>query len=201
MKTKDSIKEKGRTLFNQFGVKNVTLREVAKQIGKSYGNITYHFATKEKLITELFYDMNMELSQLQTIYSSEDSLMKFFLMLPEYSFNITIKYLFFSKDYVELKRTYTDFFKTVKSLNEARQSSWLKLLIKLQEEGYLVSELSVKDLEYIMELSVGIRMFYFQNNEWDEFDKSIYIRKVNKLLYPYLSANGLEVYNEFSFRT
>lgn len=197
MKTKDSIKEKGRVLFNQFGVKNVTLREVAKQVGKSYGNITYHFATKEKLITELFIDMNMELSQLQTIYSSEDNLMKFFLMLPEYSFHITIKYLFFSKDYVELKRTYADFFKTVKSLNEVRQSRWLELLIKLQKEGYLASELSVKDLEYIMELSVGIRMFYFQNNEWDEFDKGIYIEKVNQLLYPYLSAKGVEVYDEF----
>lgn len=197
MKTKDSIKEKGRVLFNQFGVKNVTLREVAKQVGKSYGNITYHFATKEKLITELFIDMNMELSQLQTIYSFEDNLMKFFLMLPEYSFHITIKYLFFIKDYVELKRTYTDFFKTVKSLNEARQSQWLKLLIKLQKEGYLASELSVKDLEYIMELSVGIRMFYFQNNEWDEFDKDIYIEKVNQLLYPYLSAKGVKVYDEF----
>lgn len=201
MRTQELIKEKGRLLFNKMGVKNVTLRDVAGKLGKSYGNITYHFPNKEKLVTELFTDINNELGALQTMYDPRKGLLRFFLSLPEHSFDITLKYLFFSKDYVELKRTYPEFFVMVHSLNEARKSNWLKLLVQLQSEGSLKKDLSIKDLEYIMDLSVGIRMFYFQSNEWNEYDKDVYITKVNRLLYPYLSTDGVKVFEEFSLKS
>ncbi|MEM1321941.1 MAG: TetR/AcrR family transcriptional regulator [Bacteroidota bacterium] len=197
MKTKDVIKERARLLFNQLGAKNVTLREVAKQLDKSYGNITYHFANKEQLITALFLDMNQKLAQLQTLYHQQENLLTFFLTLPAHSFNITLQYLFFSKDYVELKRAYPEFFQTVAALNTTRRAQWLKLLIQLQREGYLAAQLSVEDLEYIMDLSVGIRMFYFQSHEWNEFDEAVYLKQVNRLLYPYLSVEGKKVYQRF----
>jgi len=44
---------------------NITLREIAEKLNKSYGNITYHFATTEVLINDLFEDMNTELVVLQ----------------------------------------------------------------------------------------------------------------------------------------
>ena len=195
MKTRDAIKDQGRQLFNRLGVKNVTLREIANQLGKSYGNITYHFSNKEKLITELFYDNNEELAQLQTLYNPGDNLLTFFLTIPENSFDITLKYLFFYKDFIELKRTYPTFYEKVEQLNSGRKSQWLKFLIQLQTEGFLKSTLSMEDLDYMMELSTAIRTFYFQNHEWEEFDQGIYIRKVNKLLYPYLSEQGRKVFD------
>jgi AcrR family transcriptional regulator len=197
MKTKNSIKNKARLLFNQLGVRNVTLREVAQQLDRSYGNITYYYSTKEKLITELYQDMHEELSHLATLYQPNSNLLQFFLILPVYNFDITFKYLFFNKDYVELKRTYPVFFEQVDLSNQARKAKWLYLLIQLQKEGYLKSSLLVLDLEYIMELSVGIRLFYFQSNEWDDFDKRIFVQKVNRLLLPYLSEQGLAVYTSF----
>jgi len=197
MKTKNTIKNKARLLFNQLGVRNVTLREVANQLDRSYGNITYYYSTKEKLIKDLYEDMHEELSHLAALYQPNMNLLQFFLILPDYNFDITFKYLFFNKDYVELKRTYPDFFELVELSNTKRKSTWLKLLIQLQKEGYLNSSLSTIDLEYIMELSVGIRLFYFQSNEWDAFDKPIYIQKVNRLLLPYLSEEGVIIFKTF----
>ena len=52
MKTKDKIKIKATELFNNKGFKNVTLREVAKALGISYGNVTYHFKTKKEVIKD-----------------------------------------------------------------------------------------------------------------------------------------------------
>lgn len=197
MNTKNSIKNKARLLFNQLGVRNVTLREVAHQLDRSYGNITYYYSTKEKLIRELYQDMHEELSQLVGLYQPNQNLLQFFLILPVYNFDITFKYLFFNKDYVELQRTYPSFFEAVELSNTERKAKWLHLLIQLQKDGYLNARLLQLDLEYIMELSVGIRLFYFQSTEWDAFDKNIYVQKVNRLLLPYLSEKGLAVYAAF----
>ena len=57
MKTKHLVKQTARVCFNEKGLMNVTLRDVAAQLDKSYGNITYHYPTKEAVITELFDDM------------------------------------------------------------------------------------------------------------------------------------------------
>jgi AcrR family transcriptional regulator len=197
MKTKNSIKNKARLLFNQLGVRNVTLREVAHQLDRSYGNITYYYSTKEKVVTDLYHDMHEELSHLAGLYQPNSNLLHFFLILPEYNFDITFKYLFFNKDYVELKRTYPKFFEMVDLSNSKRKTTWLQLLLQLQKEDYLNSTLLMADLEYIMELSVGIRLFYFQSNEWDQFDKALYIQKVNRLLLPYLTEKGILVYDAF----
>lgn len=198
MKTNLAIKASAKRLFNQKGVKNVTLREVAEQIGKSYGNVTYHFPTKEKLITALYEDMNMELSNLQSISPSDDNLLTYFLSLPDYSYDITLCYLFFYKDYVELKRTYPQFINKVEQANSIRKSKWLELLLLVQKQGYLQKELTINDLEYIMELSTGIRLFYFQEKEWEEFDKDSFRLKVNRLLFPYLSQMGQRVFKKFT---
>lgn len=195
MKTKELIKQKALLLFNELGVMNVTLREIANRLNKSYGNITYYYSTKEELIIELFEDMNEELSILHTVNIEQESLMMYFLKLPDFSYKITLKYLFFSKDYVELKRIYPKFFKNIQLLNKARKAKWLLLLVKLKEEGYLKKELIIQDLEYIMYLSVSVRMYYFQELDVSEYRKKSYSKYVNKLLEPYLSSTGLSIYN------
>lgn len=182
---KKQIKYQGRLLFNQRGVRNVTLRDIAADLKKSYGNITYHYPTKEILIEAIYEDMNNDLSGLQTTIPENKNLLEYFLMLPELSFDISLNYLFFFKDFVELKRAYPGFYKKVETGNNHRKEKWRQLLQLLQVQGYLKSELDITDLNYIMELSTGIRMMYFMEKE--EYEKAEYTRIVNRLLYPYLA--------------
>ena len=193
MKTKDLVKAKSRELFNKYGVKNVALRTVAEKLNKSYGNITYYYSTKEQLIFELFDDMNKELSALQLV-PFQTNLLEYFLSLPSNSYDITLKYLFFSIDYVELQRNYPEFFKQVEVLNEKRKHNWLELLKKLREDGYLHEYLTEQELAYIMLLSASVRTFYFQSNSQKKYNKAEYINVVNQLLKPYLSSKGLAIY-------
>ncbi|MEM9833854.1 MAG: TetR/AcrR family transcriptional regulator [Bacteroidota bacterium] len=197
MKTKDLIKEAGRELFNTNGVMNVTLREVADNLNKSYGNITYHYTRKVVLIEALFEDMNRELLSLQKPAPDTD-LLTYFLVLPTHSYDITIKYLFFTVDYMNLKRSYPNFIKTVDKLNEERRLKWLQLLLLLRQQGYLQSNLKEQDLNYIMLLSVSVRAAYFQMKEQAVYDKNEYSQTVNKLLKPYLSEKGTHIYHRFS---
>lgn len=197
MKTKELIKKEGRELFNKKGVMNVTLREVAASLDKSYGNITYHFTTKAMLIETLFEDMNQELSALQQTAPDVD-LLTYFLSLPAYSYDITLKYLFFTIDYVELHRNYPDFFTIVHKLNEERRVKWLRLLLLLRDQGYLRSDLKEADLNYIMLLSVSVRATYFQMKDQHTYDKVEYAQTVNQLLKPYLSDQGLAIFQRVS---
>ncbi|MEO1435504.1 MAG: TetR/AcrR family transcriptional regulator [Bacteroidota bacterium] len=190
MKTKAAIKAAALDLFNQRGVQHITLRDIAKQLGKSYGNITYHFPKKEALVTALFQDFNAALAALPAQFDPEKGLLHFFFTLPEASFEITTQYLFLTTDYLELKRSYHDLFKVVDELNAARKVKWLQLMIQLQSEGWLRADISQKTLEYIMELSVSLRMFYFQSQNQEAYDRKTFCIKINQLLWPYLSGEG-----------
>lgn len=54
--TAQRILEHARRAFNERGVAAVGVREIARDLGLSPGNVSYHFATKEALITALMRD-------------------------------------------------------------------------------------------------------------------------------------------------
>ncbi len=197
MNTRDRIKTKGKELFNQQGVLNVTLRNIAQELQISYGNVTYHFPNKSKLLEALYEDMNMQLMRLQSQHQVGDNLLTYFLKLPDYNFDITIDYIFFYKDFVELKRNHPEFYEKVEAANLFRRTKWMEMLRILQHQKFLRENLKNEDLDYIIELSVGIRMFYFQSTEIEQIQRSIFKEKVNRLLLPYLSENGIQIYKEF----
>ena len=193
MNTKVLIKNTARELFNEKGVMNVTLRDVASELSRSYGNITYHYASKEVLIQVLFADMHQELAELQKPPKDQD-LLRYFLKLPEISFEITLRYLFLTVDHNEIKRNFPEFFARVYELNNARKAQWLGLLNQLLTDGYLKSDLDQGDLEYIMFLSACVRTAYFQVTKPAAYNQKDYTQTVNHLLKPYLSTEGLAVY-------
>lgn len=53
LSTKQSILDTARALFNQYGYNSVSLRDIAKTVGISEGNLTYHFKRKENLMEAL----------------------------------------------------------------------------------------------------------------------------------------------------
>ncbi|MCU0357726.1 MAG: TetR/AcrR family transcriptional regulator [Cyclobacteriaceae bacterium] len=193
MKTRALIKETARSLFNHYGLMNVTLRQVAESLNKSYGNITYHYPTKEKLVEELYADMTEALKSLAV---PDRPLLDFLLMLPEITFRISLDYLFFFADYVELKRHYRTLMKRVDKDNRHRMQVWKGMLLKLQADGLLRADLDDTALDYLMELSGAVRTFYFQQHSPVNLSKKAYTAYVNQLLLPYLSAEGLTVYKQ-----
>jgi hypothetical protein len=114
--------------------------------------------------------------------------------LPDYNFDITLEYIFFYKDFLELKRKYPEFYEKVEIKNQIRRNQWLQLLSVLQQNEYLKKELTSEDLNYIIELSISMRMFYFQNTDLKQIEKNTFNDKVNRLLLPYLSDHGLQIY-------
>lgn len=58
--TAHRILEHARAAFNERGVAGVGIREIARDLGLSPGNVSYHFATRDALLTALVEDMHRE---------------------------------------------------------------------------------------------------------------------------------------------
>ena len=196
MNIKKQILEASRLLFNEKGVMNTTLRDVAKSMNKSYGNITYHFQTKEDVLFSLLDEMNKELIALQEIKESENLLLYFF-NLPNSNYSISLEYLFFIFFYLEIKRNYFLFFKKINVLNDNRKGIWMKILLQLKELKYFDEKVTNNDLQYIMFLSYSLRVTYFQTIELKSYNKSKYTLIVTNLLKPYLSKKGYLIYENW----
>jgi len=197
MKTKDKIKNTSRELFNKKGFKNVTLREVAKELSISYGNVTYHFETKNQLIRCLYEDMLKETVKIIKTFNY-NNLLKSTLDAPNITFEISIKYLFFYVDFIEIKRSYSDVALKLEQDNNSRKKGYLQILKQLQVQKLLRSELTDKDLDYLMDLSGAMRTFFFINLNSKDFLnqdlKNKYVVYVNNLIFPYLTAEGMNKY-------
>ncbi|MCT4580004.1 MAG: TetR/AcrR family transcriptional regulator [Flavobacteriales bacterium] len=197
MKTKNKIKQLSRELFNKKGFKNVTLREVADELSISYGNVTYHFKTKELLIVSLYEDMLQETIEILKTFDSSN-LFASILDAPTITFELSIKYLFFYVDFVEIRRDYPALASRLEQDNSSRKKGYLQILKQLQVQGLLREELNDNDLDYLMNLSGAMRTFFFINLTPNDFLakglKERYVSYVNHLIFPYLTANGVKRY-------
>lgn len=204
MKTKDLIKDKGRELFNRKGVMFVTLRDVAKALHKSYGNITYHYPNKEVLILNLYSDMMLELRETGNMLLEGVPTIEKLLDAPAYTFDISLKYLFLHKDYVDILRNNPEVAKASRTSNEQRKVIYFDILNTLKDQGVIMPELKDEDLNYLMELSGAMRTFFFIQLSAEDLKKpnlkQDYIRYVNRLLYPYLSQMGRVIYDQYFIR-
>jgi len=196
MRTKKVILDASRLLFNDKGVMNTTLRDVAKYLNKSYGNITYHFKTKEEVISDLLNAMNEELLSLQQFDKNEDILL-YLLNLPKYNYSISVKYLFFIIDYLEIKRNLPSIKTKIDSLNAGRKEKWMNILLQIKEQEYFDEKITLLDLEYILFLSYSVRVTYFQTEDSGFYNETKYILIVNNLIQPYLSNKGANIYKNW----
>jgi AcrR family transcriptional regulator len=189
--TKDLIKDKGRKLFNRQGVQNVTLRDIAAGIKKSYGNVTYHFPNKEVLVSQLYDDMLIELNEISEQMTEQKDVFSAILKAPEFTFELTIKYIFIFKDLTEIRRTFPDLAKRIDQSNRTRKEALIGVLQFLQAQEILRQDLDDQDLDYLMELSGAMRtMFFIQHDvsvKPSAAVKAKYVEYVNRLLKPYLA--------------
>lgn len=56
-KTKQSILDTARQLFNKSGYSRVTIRMIAQELNMSSGNLNYHFKKREDILEALYFEM------------------------------------------------------------------------------------------------------------------------------------------------
>lgn len=107
LSTKQKIINAATRLFNENGMANVRLQQIANDVGISAGNLAYHFRNKEAIIDAIKEELYEEAAGILSAYRIYPNLMDFDNQLNKY-FAFLKKYPFYFMDLLEIERNYPD---------------------------------------------------------------------------------------------
>lgn len=200
MKRKDKIIEQARILFNAQGIDAISLKTIAKEMGISYGNVTYHFANKELLVQQLYKNMMEAHYAISQQFQKSTNLLEAITLAPLKTFDISFHYRFIFTDIAIISRKYPSISNHQKELTTSRMQAFLPLFGQLKTQGLFRKDIDTSQIQFLMQASGELRTFFFMRYTTSddsaifESAKQAYFRHINQLLYPYLTPAGINIY-------
>lgn len=198
--TKEKIIAKALELFNNDGVKETTLRKIARELGISQGNLTYHYKTKDEIIEKIYFDlaekMNTEMqkmtvqsSSMQVLYTSSSITMK-----GLYAYRFLLRDLYkILKESEKLKVHYAQ----LQQLRTQQTSQIFTALV--QEEMVRPPEFEGEYERFYERLNIlGDNWINAHELLTDQIADPVkhYVDLLVEMLYPYLTEKGKKAYWE-----
>ncbi len=100
--TAHRIAQAALQLFNRFGEPSVTISAIAADVGISPGNLHYHYASKEKIVEELFDGFEHEIGHTLAAPETRAAHAEDLWLFLHLTFEIVFKYRFLYRDLNEL---------------------------------------------------------------------------------------------------
>lgn len=146
---KQRIVDRALELFNQHGLERVGIRELARDLDLSPGNLTYHFARKEDLIVAIAARFSADNSEILTPQATAPTFGAFVELLRPV-FRNQYRYRCLSLNVVNVLDEYPDFaprYRTTQALRRAQFEQWLQ---QLQAAQRLRSDLTSRELDWLV---------------------------------------------------
>jgi AcrR family transcriptional regulator len=113
--TKQRILDASLQLFNENGIINVRLQQIADETGISVGNLAYHFNNKEAITESLITNVSTSLQDLLRHYGKYASLNDLDFFFKEF-YQLCTRFRFFNFDILEIKRNFPASFESLQPL-------------------------------------------------------------------------------------
>lgn len=184
-------------LFNENGMANVRLQQIANEVNISPGNLAYHYKNKQALIEAINEELYIEASDILASYRIYPNLIDLDQQLVKY-FSFIQKYPFYFLDLLEIERHYP-------KIKEKREIHISKMISQIRKRfdfninrGIIRPEPRHGLYDSISHTIWVIITFWFPQNlvrgsretaDFIEFKQTIW----NQLL-PYFSKDGLLEY-------
>lgn len=108
MSTRNRILDSARKLFNRQGLAQVSVRDICADIRISPGNFSYHFPSKNKLVTDLYAAMQKEYGSAIAGIDAEQGSIAHFLEIHRRLFSVQYRYRFFYLNLFEILHHHQD---------------------------------------------------------------------------------------------
>jgi len=191
------ILQKALEIFPRYGIKSVTMDDLAQRLSISKKTIYQHFKDKSTLVEAVVEEMVvMQSDQIQTIHeNSHDAIEEMYLI------SVFIRKILSSMDdsvMFDLKKYYPKAFEKVQCLKEDKMQC--SILTNLQEgvkQGYYRSEIDVEILGKLkmMEAEWSFNPEMFPPEKYKLV--SVQMELFNHFLYGILTSKGFEMLNEY----
>ncbi|WP_396600979.1 TetR/AcrR family transcriptional regulator [Algibacter sp. R77976] len=195
--TKHKILIKSLKLFNTTGISNVSLRNIADEVGISVGNLQYHFKKREDIIEALYFQLVGKIDNVVII--STDDLLKSFLNISIEIYKILYEYNFFLLDFVAITRRNQKIKSHYSELSKRREIDTLKVIDVLIKNGLFREELLKNEYRCLFKRIEVISNFWFssiliQSDVLSKDSIQEYSTLISQSIYPYLTDEAKNQY-------
>lgn len=199
LSTKQKITQAAIRLFNENGMANVRLQQIAQEVGISPGNLAYHFRNKEAVVEAIIDELFEENQAILAAYRIYPNLIDFDNQLSRY-FSFIEKYPFYFLDFLEIERYYPE-------IQAKRLSHIGKMISQIrrrfdfnQQRGVLVEEPKTGLYDDIAQTIWVLITFWLPQNlvrgKSNNPDPSHFKEMVWNQLYPYFTAEGITEFEQ-----
>lgn len=195
--TRIKIVKSSILLFNNKGLANVRLQDIAEYNKISPGNLTYHFKTKKDLMDYIIYYMIRKLVEIEATQRESLKQMSLYIILKN-NLVFLFNYRFFFRDILEIINLVPNaksVFKDVNKINEKFSIEYINISIK---NGYMKKE--AFDGQYKTFAKNNWAIVSSSLTTWEVLDdsKNKYRKIFDEIMghfYPYLTKKGVDRYN------
>lgn len=203
-KTKEKILVEARKLFNEQGIADVSIRQIAKAAGISHGNLLYHFKSREEVVGALHGQLLHEAMTINEQLSQTDFDLLTSLQSTVQGFSIVYQYRFFFYDLLYISRTDPHMRATIQQVENMRLHMYKELILQSIRKGIM------RDEEFASEYEGLIKRIRIFSDHWvtsaaiyNHGSEEVVIRSYARLLaehfYPYLTSSGKEAMRNTGF--
>ena len=192
--TKDKIRETALHLFNEQGLSETALRDIASSLQISPGNLTYHYRHKEDLIEALYFELVEKLDVQLRMNANAEDMLEWVIRVNAHFMRLLYAYRFFLRDLYLIMGAYGSIRTHYQELQQRRTREFLQIFDLLIEQGLMRPPEFEQEYERLYE-----RMNILGDN-WINAMKLLNSRLDNPVvyysglllesLYPYLTKTG-----------
>lgn len=197
--TKQKILNKALELYNDHGVSNVSIRQLAQDVGISHSNLIYHYPTQEDIILGL-HDLLLQ----KAIELNKDLLQNESTLYSLYSttltgFAVVYDFRFFFKELQYVCNAFPKVKEALRNVEKVRSNMYRNMIEQLITAGQFRSEELLNEYDdLIVRIKIYSDHWLASSSIYDELPTEEIIEKYAYLLiqhfYPYFTSKGKEEY-------
>ena len=200
MKTKDRIIDAAINFFNQFGIEQVSLRQIAGSAGISHGNLAYHYKSKNEILHAIYTRMDTEMSD-AVFPKGEHSLEHYHNLLKRIS-AFQKNYEFFYMDLLAIAREYPEVIERHRKTITKRSKEYDHLIKHFIGKGLVKAEQEAGFYKSLFHSIWVMSTFWLQQKKilgenHPLISSGSDIKHVWEILLPHLTYAGLKEYQTF----
>ncbi len=188
--------------FNRNGIEYVGIRQLARELGLSPGNVSYYFPTKDDLVIEITKRLSAENTRLFQEIEKDLSLTSFIELFRRASHNhFTYRCIFTS--FVHIMKHYKAIGDGYIAIQRVRRATLAKDLQQLSKLGYLKKGLAKREIDHLVLMISHLARFWVQEAEVlmsaQPIEKAIrhYTGMIAGTMHPYATAKGRQQLEPF----
>jgi AcrR family transcriptional regulator len=204
--SKENILLKSLQLFNEYGVSNVSVRQIASELQMSHSNLIYHFNSKNLIIEALHQQILDKAIAINNQVKKSENLIQSLFESTKLGFNIALEYRFFFLDLNFIMRENPNLKSTFLEVEKIRATMYKNIIEIAIQNGIMRPELFDNEYDYFIHHVKIFSDFWISSSAiYDVIGDDLLVLKYSdlftKLFFPFLTEKGKEDFFTFSSKS